>query len=178
MNSKKYWLVLFVIVALPFATVPVSAATTRTPINAVEYVCLKTPGQEWVSGNVYHLRGQIHENVVVAGGVIWGINTASIDLDLNLNTGQLVARGFPTFVPLGADGGYTGTGTFRFSGAGANPTLMRASLQGHGALKGQSLHLDMSEHSLDPVAGGAFCAGHGEYLESSLWGGYLQDAGG
>jgi hypothetical protein len=164
--------------ALLLSSIPVNAATSRTPIGAVEFVCMNTPGQEWISGNVYHLRGQIHENVVVVDSAVWGTNRASIDLDFNLKTGQLVARGYPTFVPTGADGGFSGTGTFRFDGAGANPTLMRAALQGFGDFKGQSLHLDLSPAPFDPKAGGDFCSGHGDYLESSVWGGYLQVAGG
>lgn len=174
MKTKKLLLVLLVIAALLFATVPVSAGTNRTPINAIEYVCLKTPGQEWVSGNVYHLRGQIHENVVVADGEVWGINTASINFDYNLKTGQLVARAFADFVPLGADGGYSGIGYFRFFGAGARPVFGLASLQGYGDFQGHSIHLDMDELPPDPIAGNAYCAGHGEYLESTVWDGYTQ----
>jgi hypothetical protein len=174
MKTKKHLLVLLVIAALLLTTVPVSAATIRTPIDAIEYVCLKMPGQEWVAGNVYHLRGQIHENVVVANGEIWGINTASIEFDYNLKTGQMVARASADFVPLGADGGYSGIGFFRFFGAGARPVFGLASLQGYGDLQGQSIHLDMDELPPDPSAGSAYCAGHGEYLESVLWDGYTQ----
>lgn len=177
MRTKKYWLALFVIAALLFAAMPVSAATTRTPIHAIEYVCLKTPGQEWVSGNVYHLRGEVHENVVVAGGEVWGVNTASIDLDYNLKKGQLVARGFADFVPLGTDGGYTGTGFFRFFGSGARPVIGLASLQGYGELQGSSVHLDMDGLPWD-LAGDAYCAGHGVYIDTTQWEGYLQGAGG
>lgn len=174
MKQKKYWLALLVIAALLLTTMPVGAATTRTPVNAIEYVCLNTPGQEWVSGNVYHLRGQIHQNVVVADGVVWGINTASIGFDYNLKTGQMVARAVADFVPLGADGGYSGIGFFRFSGAGARPVFGLASLQGYGDLQGGSIHLDMDELPPDPIAGSVYCAGHGEYLESVLWDGYTQ----
>lgn len=174
MKTKKHILALLVLAVLLLGTMPVSAATTHTPIDAIEYVCLKTPGQEWVTGNVYHLRGQIHENVVVADGKIWGINTASIEFDYNLKTGQLVARAFADFVPFGAEGGFSGIGFFRFFGAGARPVFGLASLQGYGDLQGQSIHLDMDALPPDPDAGSAYCAGHGEYLESTLWGGYTQ----
>lgn len=179
MSSKNYRLALVVMTAMLLTSIPVSAATSRTPISAIEHVCLNTAGEEWISGNVYHLRGQIHENVVVVDGTIWGVNRATIDLDLNLLTGQLVARGYPTFVPEGATGGFSGTGAFRFSGAGANPTLMRAVLNGFGEFEGQSLHLAPTpDDPLDATAGSAVCTGHGEYLESAVWGGRLQVAGG
>ena len=176
MKTNKLLLVVTVITALLLTTMPVSAGTSRTPISAIEYVCLKTPGQEWVSGNVYHLRGEVHENVVAADGEIWGVNTASIDLDYNLATGQLVARGFADFGPVGADGGFTGTGFFRFFGAGARPVIGRGSLQGYGEFKGQSIHLDMDGLPPDP-AGDAYCAGHGIYIDTTLWEGYFQNSG-
>lgn len=177
MKTNKLLLVATVITALLLTAIPVSAGTSRTPINAIEYVCLKTLGQEWVSGNVYHLRGEIHENVVVADGEIWGINTASIDLDYNLVTGQLVARGFADFVPVGADGGFTGTGFFRFFGAGAQPVIGLGSLQGYGEFKGQSINLDMDGLPLDS-AGDTYCAGHGAYIDTTLWEGYIQNSDG
>lgn len=172
MRTKKLLPILIVITALLLTTVPVSAETTRTPVNAIEYTCLKTPGQEWVAGNVYHVRGQINENVVVVDGEIWGINTASIDFDFNLKTGQLEARGFADFVPLGADGGYTGTGAFWFNGSGAKPHSGQASLQGYSEFKGQSIHVNIDGLPPDP-AGNAFCAGHGQYWDTSFWSGYI-----
>jgi hypothetical protein len=172
MRTKKLLPMLIVITALLLTTVPVSAGTTRTPVNAIEYVCLNTPGQEWMSGNVYHVRGQINENVVVVDGEIWGINTASIDVDFNLKTGQIVARGFADFVPLGAEGGYTGTGAFRFNGSGAKPHNGQASLQGYGEFKGQSIHQELDGLPPDP-AGDTFCAGHGQYWDTTLWRGYI-----
>jgi hypothetical protein len=68
----KVFLMLFVIAALLLATAPASASTSRTPLDITEYVYMKTPGKEWLEGNVYHLRGQIHEAVEVVDGEIWG----------------------------------------------------------------------------------------------------------
>ena len=174
MKTKKNLLILIVIAALLLTAAPVSAATTRTPIDITEYVCMNTPGQEWVEGNVYHLRGQIHENVMVVDGQVWAINTAKIDLDFNLATGQLVGRGYADIVPLGASGGYTGVGAFRFYGIGAKPLIGVGSLQGYGDLKGQFLSLDFLGESLppDPV-GDAYCEGYGQHFSTSFWSGYI-----
>jgi len=177
MKIIKIMAISIMVAAILFAAMPVGAETTRTPIHAVEYACAKTPGQEWVAGGVYHIRGEIHENVVVADGEIWGINTASIDLDYNLVTGQIVARGFADFVPLGADGGYTGTGFFRFFGAGNKPVIGVGSLQGYGGLQGQSIHLNMDGLPPDP-AGESYCAGHGTYFDTTQWEGYIQSTDG
>ena len=174
MRTGKLLLMLSVITVLLLTSVPVSAKATRTSISITEYVCMNTPGQEWVAGNVYHLRGQIHENVMVVEGEIWAINTAKIDLDFNLATGQLVGRGYADIMPVGANGGYTGVGAFRFYGAGAKPLIGAGSLQGYGDLKGQFLSLDLLGESLppDPV-GDAYCAGHGDYFSTSFWSGYI-----
>ncbi len=179
MKTAKFLLPLMVIAALALTVIPASAQATRTPINATEYVCLNTPGRAWMEGNVYHVRGQVNETVVVAEGQIWGSNTAVINFDYNLSTGQIVVQAKADFVPLGADGGYAGTGIFRFFGAGHNPILGVSSFQGYGALKGQSIHLaGMVPLGPTDPAGPGYCAGHGTYFDTTLWKGYILTAGG
>ncbi len=179
MKKIKLVLPLIVIAALLLTVIPASAEAIRTPINAIEYVCLNTPGNAWMEGNVYHVRGQINENVVVANGQVWGINTASIDFNYNLKTGQIVVAAKADFVPLSADGGYTGTGFFRFFGAGNNPIIGVSIFQGYGALKEQSIHLaDMMPLGPTDPAGVTYCAGHGSYFDTTVWKGYILDAGG
>lgn len=181
LNMKKTKLVLplIVIAALLLTVLPASAESTRTPVNAIEYVCLNTPGNAWMEGNVYHVRGQVNENVVVSNGQVWGINTASIDFDYNLKTGQIVVRAAADFVPLGADGGYSGIGFFRFFGAGNNPIIGVAAFQGYGTLKGQSIHLaDMVPLGPTDPAGATYCENHGAYFDTTLWAGYILDSGG
>lgn len=178
MKITRLLLPLILIASILLAVVPASAASARMPIQAIEYVCLNTPGTAWMDGNVYHVRGQINENVVVANGQVWGINTAAIDYDYNLKTGQIVVRAAAEFVPLGASGGYTGIGFFRFFGSGNNPIIGVSVFQGYGALKGQSIHL---AHMLplgptDP-AGPAYCEGHGAYFDTTLWKGYILESG-
>ena len=179
MKTVKLLLPLTVIAALLLTVLPASAQSTRTPIQATEYVCLHTPGTAWMEGNVYHVRGQVNENVVVAAGQIWGINTAIINFDYNLKTGQIVVQAKADFVPLGAAGGYAGTGFFRFFGAGNNPIIGVGVFQGYGALQGQSIHLAgmLPLGPTDPM-GPSYCAGHGAYFDTTLWKGYVLVAGG
>jgi hypothetical protein len=179
MKKIKILLPLLVITALLLTVVPASAESARIPIDAIEYVCLNTPGNAWMEGNVYHVRGQINENVVVADGQVWGINTASIDFDYNLKTGQIVVRGFADFVPTEGGGGYTGIGFFRFFGAGNNPIIGVSVFQGYGAFKGQSMHMaDMMPLGPTDPAGTTYCASHGQYFDTTLWSGYILDSGG
>jgi hypothetical protein len=180
MKKIKILLPLIVIAALLLTVIPASAESIRTPVNAIEYVCLNTPGDAWMDGNVYHVRGQVNETVVVANGQVWGINTASIDFNYNLKTGQIVvAVAKADFVPLGADGGYTGTGFFRFFGSGSNPVIGVGVFQGYGALKGQSIHLaDMMPLGPTDPAGATYCEGHGQYFDTTLWKGYILTPGG
>ena len=178
MKKIKILLPLILITVLLLTTIPVSAISTQTPISVTEYVCLKTPGKMWMEGDILHARGQINENVVVANGQVWGINTASIDYNVNTKTGQIVVAAKADFVPLGADGGYIGTGFFRFFGPGNNPFIVASNLQGYGAFAGQSIHVKnvMSIGPTDP-AGEDYCAGHGQYFDTDLWDGYIQTSG-
>ena len=179
MKTTRLLSPLMVIAALVLTINPAGAASTRMPVSATEYVCLHTPGNAWMQGNVYHVRNQINENVVVSGAQIWGINTASIDFDYNLKTGQIVVRAAADFVPLGADGGYSGIGFFRFFGAGNNPIIGVAAFQGYGTLKGQSIHLaDMVPLGPTDPAGATYCESHGAYFDTTLWAGYILDSGG
>ena len=175
---KKIRVLLPVIVALLITTVLVSAASTQTPVSATEYVCLKTPGNMWMEGDILHVRGQINENVIVANGQVWGINHATISYNVNTNTGQIVVTAKADFVPLDADGGYTGTGFFRFFGPGNNPFIVAGNLQGYGVFEGQSIHLKnvLPIGPTDP-AGAEYCAGHGQYFDTDLWDGYILISG-
>ena len=174
MKTVRGSLVLIVITALLVSVMPASASTSRTPIELVEYVCMNTPGEAWTEGNVSHLRGQIHKAIEVVNGEIWGINTASLDIDWNLKTGQLTARGFADLVPNGVNGGYAGVGAFRFYGSGPMPIMGTWAAQGYGDLKGQFLRLDLVGESLppDPV-GEVYCEGYGTYFSTSYWSGYI-----
>ena len=114
MKKLKFLLPLFVIVPILLTTVLASAASTQTPVSATEYVCLKAPGDTWMEGDILHVRGQVNENVIVANGQVWGINRATIDYNVNTKTGQIVVTAKADFVPLDTNGGYVGTGFFRF----------------------------------------------------------------
>ena len=179
MKKIKILLPLIVAAALLLTTGLVSAASTQTPVSAIEYVCLQAPGVTWMEGDILHVRGQINENVIVSNGQVWGINHATIDYNVNTKTGQIVVTAKADFVPLDADGGYTGTGFFRFFGPGNNPFIVAGNLHGYGALAGQSIHLKnvMPIGPTDP-AGPDYCAGHGQYFDTDIWDGYILIAGG
>lgn len=174
MNRGKALLLCLVITALPLAAGPVGADVSRTPVQALEYTCVKSPGEIWQSGNVLHVRGQLNENVVVAGDAIWGINTAVLNYNLNLHTGQIVGNASADFVPLGASGGYAGTGEFRFEDFGMTTAFGMGNLQGYGEFKGQLMRQDLAALPPDPLAGSAYCEGHGEYFSTTQWDGYFQ----
>jgi hypothetical protein len=177
MKGIKLSLLFFVTSVPLLIIVPVHAAASQTPLEITEYVCMNTPGEEWMDGNVYHLRGQIHENVWVVNGTIWGINTASIDLDWNQKTGQVTIRGFADVARQGVNGGYTGVGAFRFYGGGPRPLIGNSAARGYGDLQGQFLRMDVVGESLPPDSTGeAYCDGHGEYFSTTFWSGYILTA--
>ena len=178
MKKMKVLLPLIVVAALLLAAVPASAGSTQTPVSVTEYVCLKSPGEMWMEGDILHVRGQINENVIVASGQVWGINTASIDYNVNTKTGQIVVNAQADFVPLGADGGYAGAAFFRFFGSGSNPFIVAGVLKGYGAFTGQFIHVKnvMPIGPTDP-AGADYCAGHGQYFDTDLWDGYILTTG-
>ena len=178
MKKIKILLPLIVITVLLLTVIPGSAASTKTPISVTEYICLNTPGTTWMDGDILHVRGQINENIVVTNEQVWGINTASINYNVNTKTGQIAVTAKADFVPLGADGGYIGTGFFRFFGSGNNPFIVASNLRGYGEFAGQSVHVKnvMSIGPTDP-AGEGYCAGHGQYFDTDLWDGYIQTSG-
>lgn len=179
MNKIKTLFLVMLTAALLLAAAPASAESMRTPVDAVEYVCMQAPGDMWMDGNVFHVRGRVNENVVVANGQVWGINTASIDFDYNLKTGQLVVRGRADFVPLGVEGGYAGMGFFRMFGSGNNPVIGVSVFQGYGSLDGQSIHMaDMVPLGPTDPTGADYCEGHGAYFDTTVWKGTILRVGG
>lgn len=179
MNKIKTLFLVMLTAALLLAAAPASAESMRTPVDAVEYVCMQAPGDMWMDGNVFHVRGRVNENVVVANGQVWGINTASIDFDYNLKTGQLIVRGRADFVPLGVEGGYAGMGFFRMFGSGNNPVIGVSVFQGYGSLDGQSIHMaDMVPLGPTDPTGADYCEGHGAYFDTTVWKGTILRVGG
>lgn len=177
MRGIEFSLLFFVTSVLLLNVVPARAEASQTPEEITEYVCMNTPGEDWMNGNVLHLRGQIHENVMVIDGTIWGINTASIDLDWNLETGQATVRGSADVARLGVNGGYAGVGAFRLYGRGPRPLIGNWAAQGYGDLQGQFLRMDVVGESLPPdPMGEAYCDGHGEYFSTTFWSGYILTA--
>jgi hypothetical protein len=127
----------------------------------------------WASGNVLHVRGQVNENVVFyANGTFWGTNTAVINYDLHLNTGQITATAWPDFVPDGADGGYAGIGAIRFEGS--TTLFVTGSMPGYGEFQGQLMRLDLTSLPESP-GDREYCESPEAYFGTTLWEGYIQN---
>lgn len=174
MNTRKVLLIGLLIVMLLLPTGLASARVERIPVNAIEYTCMKTPGETWQSGNVLHVRGQVNENVVVyPDGTPWGLLTAVISYDLHLRTGQITATAWPDFAPDGAGGGYAGVAAIRIEDFGATTAFAKGTLPGYGEFQGQLMRLDLSGLPEGP-GDAAYCEGHGSYFGTTLWEGYIE----
>jgi hypothetical protein len=89
---KKQKIVVFMIILMVMMTIGVNSAMAHISVTrgrALETVCTAVPGEEWVEDNVYHLRGQQHSNIIESNShMLAGTNTATVNLDLNLDTGK------------------------------------------------------------------------------------------
>ena len=175
MKSIKPLLILIVTSALLLIVVPARAQATQTPLQITEYVCMNTPGEVWQGGNLLHLRGDIRENVMVVDGEIWGINTAILNVDWNLKTGQATANAFADVALSDVNGGYAGAGAFRLFGKGPNPLISNWVGNGYGEVKGRFLRMEVAGAGLS-AEGPAFCEGHGKYDSTTYWTGYILTA--
>lgn len=167
--------VLISIALLVSVTFAVSAQTTRTYINSVEYDCLTDLGEVWMDGNILHIRGREHVNVDVSDTPeLNGINTTVADAEINMATGFVEIRGTFHFQPEGIQGAWEGSWIF-IGNKGVLNT--RSVAHGTGALAGKSLFLHMYDVPYDPITE-EMCAGIGAPEGTMYTEGYILDPAG
>jgi len=120
--------VLIAIALLLSMTLSVSAKATRIEVASFEYDCANELEQEWMEGQVYHIRNYHHTNRDVSDSpYLDGINTTVADAEINLRTGVTTIRGTWRVQPNTIDGAWEGTWTWI-----ANNGIVRGYAIAHG----------------------------------------------
>ncbi len=128
---------LVLVAALVLRASPAEASATTTRFTALDAACSITPGIQWVSGNVLHIRGEVDAKRIASSDPrVNGSEHVVVNLDVNLTNGN--GAGWGTFVirPDTIKGTWNGTfsGTITtnvFAGYGVG--------QGTGVLQGYKL---------------------------------------
>ena len=122
----------------PTVTGPLFAAATTTDITATATLTITDPGNQWVSGGIFHLRNQTQSGPVT--GEITG--TATVTGRSDVSVADMTGTGSGKFtITAGADtweGSYEG----RFDGGVFSGKLVA---QGTGAFAGQILRGSVSQ---------------------------------
>ena len=107
-------LTLVLLVGLVLVT-PVAARPEIIEFTAVEAVCSVIPGEQWVSGNVLHLRNQVENaRTVSAEPLANGANTLVTNYDLNLLNGSGGLYGTFRWQPDAVNGAWEGRWSGQF----------------------------------------------------------------
>ncbi len=114
-----------------------NAQAARTSFTAIDAACSVTPGTQWVSGNVLHIRGEVEDKrIASADPMVNGSERAVVNVDLNLVTGSGNGWGTVLVRPDTINGTFTGT----FSGAITADVFSGSGVaQGTGTLEGYTL---------------------------------------
>lgn len=151
-----------------------NAQATRIEVASYEYDCLTGLEEEYVQGQVYHLRNVYHTNIDVSDSPeLNGINKTVADAEVNLNTGTVVIRGTMSFEPYELDGTWEGNWT----SIETNGIVKAwAVAHGTGALSGKILFLNIYDTPYNPETE-VVCAGIGIPQLNVITEGYILDTG-
>jgi len=95
---------------------PVAARSTLVEFNGWEAACSVSPAQEWVSGNVAHVRNRVEiTRSVSAEPLANGVNTLVTNYDLNLLNGSGGLHGSFRWQPEGVNGAWEGRWSGQFN---------------------------------------------------------------
>ncbi|MDX1664999.1 MAG: hypothetical protein R3272_14505 [Candidatus Promineifilaceae bacterium] len=132
------------------------ADAEKTTFEWIEVGCAITPGQVWQSGNVLHVRDEVHTAIVLSDEpLLRGTNTIVSNVNLNLKNGTGTGYGTLRAELDAVDGAWEGRWSFQiedglFEG--------RAVSEGTGELRGKRLHstfeqIPLSELDENPCPG-------------------------
>ncbi len=117
-------LVLTAVVVAVVVAGPALATSTKTPFSASTTVTEVDPGNTWMSGHIFHIRGEIDEGPV--SGDLVGSITLVINANIDLNSGM--GRTFGNFTLATSDVTWEGS----FSGAITGETSSEGRFIGQG----------------------------------------------
>jgi len=122
----------------PTLTGPLFAAATTTDITATATLTITDPGNQWVSGGIFHLRNQTQSGPVT--GDITG--TATVTGRSDVTVADVTGTGSGKFTITAGAGTWEGSYEGRFDGGVFSGKLVA---QGTGAFAGQILRGSISQ---------------------------------
>jgi hypothetical protein len=173
-SKRKVLAVLVVAVVLLTALLPAVglAEAPLTYVSGLECAYVDVPAVPVQHGQTLHFSGQVHQNLFFSDDPAVfpnGVNTAVLDMTINLVTGNAVVYAVASIQPDGVNGTWEGHGTFLVD-------TLTGGQQGHGVfhgtgdLAGQTLVLD--------VTGGnpADCPQAPNLMSAGIWSGLIAPA--
>jgi hypothetical protein len=155
------------------SVLPANAKATRIEVSTFEYDCANSWEDDWMEGQVWHIRNFVHTNRNVSDyPELEGINTTVADAEIKLATGYVAIRGKSSWKPDTIDGTWEGTWIF-ISNAGT--TRGYAIAHGTGELSGKTLFLNLYDppNPYTPEEGAVMCEGLGDYEANTYAEGYI-----
>ena len=171
-GKTRLFVVVGLAVALLTALVPVTglADGNGTSFSGLECVYVLVPGQVEIHGNTIHIADQVNQNLFFSDDPAVlpnGVNTAHLDITINLVTMKGTGHASATFQPDGAAGYWTGMGTFQADFA-AGTLQGRGVFQGTGEFAGLTMWQDMAKGNV------ADCPGMAS--DATTWHGFIVPA--
>lgn len=170
-GNRRCLVVLVVIIALLTAFVPNVglAQSPLTYISGLECAYLAVPAMPEQHGQTLQLKGQEHQNLFFSDDPAMfpnGTNTATLDLTINLITGNATVYAMASFQPNGVNGTWEGHGSFVVDTL-TGDQQGHAVFHGTGDLAGQTLVVD--------ITGGnpANCPALPGLMSAGIWNGFI-----
>jgi hypothetical protein len=173
MKRKTGLLVALILVAaLLAALVPATglAEGNRAYFTGLECVYVLVPGQVEIHGNTMHIIDQVNQNLFLSNDPAVlpnGVNTAHLNIMINMVTMKGTGHASTTFQPDGAAGDWAGMGTFQADFA-AGTLQGRGVFQGTGEFAGLTMWLDMAKGNVANCPGQAW--------DATAWQGFIVPA--
>ena len=164
--------ILLAAVALLAALVPAAslAKGNKAYFSGLECVYVLVPGQVEIHGNTMHILDQVNQNLFFSDDPAVlpnGVNTAHLNITINMVTMTATGQATAIFEPDGAIGNWAGHGTFQADFA-AGTLQGRAVFQGTGELAGLTMWQDMAKGNVGDCPGTAW--------DATTWYGFIVPA--
>lgn len=169
-GNGRVLVVFIVVVALLTTFVEVGLAQSPlTYISGVECAYVVIPAIPEQNGQTLHFNGQVHQNQFFSDDPAMfpnGINTAILNMTVNLMTGNAMVYAMASFQPDGVNGTWEGRGSFLVDTLTGNQQG-HAVFHGTGDLAGQTLVVD--------ITGGnpASCPDLPGLMSAGIWSGFI-----
>jgi len=173
-GNKSLMIFFAVVVALLMAFTPVAglAHANKTYFSALECAYVLIPAQPEIRGMTMHITDQVHQTLIFSDDPTTfpnAINTAHLDITINMVTGQATVFAIAHVQPEGVEGTWEGFGTFQIDTL-TGEQQGHAVMHGTGELAGQTLVINTTTG--DPAA----CPMQPGFMSAGTWNGFIVPA--